>query len=357
MTENIENSFIGAAPEPWLVGVRRPLRSEPLSAGRLTLSFSSAAARLAGPRQGLLPRHRGAHAAASPRAIVSALVLGSRGDVTVSGPELAGDGSGLDEHVGLLQRPRRHRRDAGAGPQRPSRRRHLRARPTPAPAPASAPSARREAPAPRAAAPTSGRARGRRRRGRLECRPARAGLARSRPLEHPSGCRPTTRVSSTAVDQPSNAPSQLLGPPSHPLALICLAGLLTFAACAAGRGGRARTATPEQIAWVRRAASNFVTAELGGNGARRMRRCSPRRCAPAPARGTCEQRWDASLAGMLHDPHVRAALHADLRASPARRCVVHGGSASIALPAPLLERAQPFRVDAKTAGCSWAESP
>jgi hypothetical protein len=93
--------------------------------------------------------------------------------------------------------------------------------------------------------------------------------------------------------------------------------------------------TPEQIAWVRRAASNFVGAELSGNGAGA--------CAIllAPLRATqhhrtCAQRWNAKLAKLLHEPGGRARLRAQRRAIPSAAVVVHGNVASIHLATPLL---------------------
>ncbi|HME03266.1 MAG TPA: SpoIID/LytB domain-containing protein [Solirubrobacteraceae bacterium] len=88
MTENIENSFIGSAPEPWLVAVVDPYEEARSSAWRVTLSFASVAARLNGLLKGSFRGIEVLRRGVSPR-VVSALVLGSRGDLTVSGPELA----------------------------------------------------------------------------------------------------------------------------------------------------------------------------------------------------------------------------------------------------------------------------
>jgi stage II sporulation protein D len=87
-TENVENAFPGAAPAPWLRGVLDPYDQGPLHRWRLTISFSSAAARLRGLVRGSF---RGIEVLArglSPR-ILSAYVLGSTGRTTVSGSELA----------------------------------------------------------------------------------------------------------------------------------------------------------------------------------------------------------------------------------------------------------------------------
>jgi hypothetical protein len=113
--------------------------------------------------------------------------------------------------------------------------------------------------------------------------------------------------------------------------LICAAALLppasAFGAHSAG--------TPEQVAWVRRAAANFVSAELSGNGAGA--------CAilNAPLRAThhhrtCAQRWNARLATLLHEPGGRARLQAQKRAIPSAAVVVHGNVASLDLATPLM---------------------
>jgi hypothetical protein len=95
--------------------------------------------------------------------------------------------------------------------------------------------------------------------------------------------------------------------------------------------------TPEQIAWVRRAASNFVGAELGGNGAGACAiLVAPLRA--TQHRRTCAQRWNAKLAKLLHEPGGRARLRAQRRAIPSAAVVVHGNVASIHLASPLLGR-------------------
>ena len=114
-------------------------------------------------------------------------------------------------------------------------------------------------------------------------------------------------------------------------ALACAAALIPPAsAAAAGSVG-----TSEQIAWVRRAASNFVAAELSGNGAGACAILN----APVRAtqhRRTCAQRWDAKLSKLLREPHSRAHLHTLLRAIPSATVIVHGYVASINLPTPLV---------------------
>jgi len=116
-----------------------------------------------------------------------------------------------------------------------------------------------------------------------------------------------------------------------------IAALACAAACIPPASTLAATSlgTPEQIAWVRRAASNFVAAELSGNGAGA--------CAilNAPLRTTqhhrtCAQRWNAKLAKLLREPHSRAHLHTLQRAISSATVIVHDYSAWINLPTPLM---------------------
>jgi SpoIID/LytB domain protein len=86
MTENIENSFIGAQPEPWLKGVPDSYETK-ASDWKLSMSFASATARLSGLVRGSFRGIEVLKRGVSPR-IVAAEVLGSRGDTPVSGPEL-----------------------------------------------------------------------------------------------------------------------------------------------------------------------------------------------------------------------------------------------------------------------------
>ena len=48
MTESVQNSFLGSAPEAWLVGVADPYDSGPAYEWKVSMSFSAAAARLKG---------------------------------------------------------------------------------------------------------------------------------------------------------------------------------------------------------------------------------------------------------------------------------------------------------------------
>lgn len=123
----------------------------------------------------------------------------------------------------------------------------------------------------------------------------------------------------------------------HIALALALAALLVPASVAAAHS----YGTPEQVAWVRRAATNFVSAELAGNGAGA--------CAilNAPMRTTvrhrtCEQRWDAKLAAMLREPGGRARLRAQRHAIARAGVVVHGDQATIALRTPLIAGANRF---------------
>jgi hypothetical protein len=119
--------------------------------------------------------------------------------------------------------------------------------------------------------------------------------------------------------------------PRRVLAVLACAGSLL----APTRAGAYSLASQGQVAWVRRAASNFVTAELSGNG--------PGACAilDAPLRRTqhdrtCAERWNAKLAKLLHTSSDRARLRAQRRAIHSAEVVVHGRVAWIELPTPLM---------------------
>jgi hypothetical protein len=121
------------------------------------------------------------------------------------------------------------------------------------------------------------------------------------------------------------------------LPAVCLAALIAPASAL----GAHSVGTREQIAWVRRAANNFLTAELSGNAAGA--------CAilNAPLRATihhrtCAQRWSARLAALKHDPSARARLHAQQRAIPSAVVIVHGNVATLGLSTPLMAGANRF---------------
>ncbi|MGO9249368.1 MAG: hypothetical protein ACLP7W_12410 [Solirubrobacteraceae bacterium] len=115
--------------------------------------------------------------------------------------------------------------------------------------------------------------------------------------------------------------------------LVCAAVLVPSASASASAAHS--TGTPEQVAWVRRAATNFVNAELSGNGAGACGILN------APLRATqhhrtCAQRWDAKLTTLLHKPGGRAQLRAQKRAIPSAAVVVHDNIASLELATPLM---------------------
>jgi hypothetical protein len=125
----------------------------------------------------------------------------------------------------------------------------------------------------------------------------------------------------------------------HGIAVLAAAAVLVPPASAFGAYS---AGTREQIAWVRRAASNFVSAELSGNGAGA--------CAilNAPLRATehhrtCAQRWNAKLAVLLHQAGSRARLRAQKRAIPSAAVVVHGDVASLGLATALMSGPSPNR--------------
>lgn len=120
-----------------------------------------------------------------------------------------------------------------------------------------------------------------------------------------------------------------------------LAAVLCAAPLAAGAYSQRSAGTPEQVAWVRRAAGNFISAELAGNGAGA---CT---VLAAPLRRsyrheTCAQRWSAKLAGMLRRRGERALLRKQSAAVASARVTVRGNDAKIALPGPLIDAANRF---------------
>jgi hypothetical protein len=116
--------------------------------------------------------------------------------------------------------------------------------------------------------------------------------------------------------------------------LAALLGLAALAPASAVAYSEHSVGTAEQIAWVRRAANNFVTDELARNGAGACGILN------APLRASrnhvsCEARWSAKLARMLHEPGERAHLRSEQRAIAHATVVVRGNTATIDLPAPL----------------------
>jgi stage II sporulation protein D len=88
-TENVENSFVGSAPKPWLKGVDDPYdnlaprhRWKPV-----TLTTAQAGAKLRGLVKGRFKGIKVTQRGVSPR-IVRAQVVGTRGSTTITGPQL-----------------------------------------------------------------------------------------------------------------------------------------------------------------------------------------------------------------------------------------------------------------------------
>jgi stage II sporulation protein D len=87
MTESVQNGFAGATPEPWLQGVADPFDEGAQHTWSVSMSFAAASARLRGLVRGAFRGIEVLKRGYSPR-ILTANVLGSKGDTQVSGPEL-----------------------------------------------------------------------------------------------------------------------------------------------------------------------------------------------------------------------------------------------------------------------------
>jgi hypothetical protein len=142
-------------------------------------------------------------------------------------------------------------------------------------------------------------------------------------------------MTSTAITPPNRRPRRK--PARRAAAAALAASALAYAGVGAGAAeaySERSVGSPQQVAWVRTAAARFVAAELRGDGAGA--------CAILDARlrftrggRTCEQRWTAKLARLLHEPVARARLRRESRAVGSARVVVRGEDASIELPLPL----------------------
>ena len=89
-TENIENVFLGAAPEPWLRGVPDPYdgaAGNPYYRWSYDMTLASAASKLGSLVKGKLRGIRVTRRGVSPR-VVTAQVVGTRGKTAVTGPQL-----------------------------------------------------------------------------------------------------------------------------------------------------------------------------------------------------------------------------------------------------------------------------
>jgi hypothetical protein len=106
------------------------------------------------------------------------------------------------------------------------------------------------------------------------------------------------------------------------------------AALAAPAAAPASYGSAEQSAGGPRAAHNFVTAELNGDGAGACAILAARRRATVHHR-TCAQRWDARLHALLRRPAGRAGLRRERAAIASATVEVRGDRATIALPQPL----------------------
>ena len=87
ITESDQNAFIGAAPEPWLVGVTDQYENAAAAAWKVSLTFHTVTARMRGLLKGNFAGIDVLTRGVSPR-IVSAQLIGTRGDTPISGPEL-----------------------------------------------------------------------------------------------------------------------------------------------------------------------------------------------------------------------------------------------------------------------------
>jgi stage II sporulation protein D len=92
-TEDIENVWLGAAPEPWLKGVGDPYDgaggADPYYRWSYRMTLAAAQKKLGGLVQGKLRGIRVTERGVSPR-VVYAEVVGTRGTTSVTGPQLQG---------------------------------------------------------------------------------------------------------------------------------------------------------------------------------------------------------------------------------------------------------------------------
>lgn len=116
---------------------------------------------------------------------------------------------------------------------------------------------------------------------------------------------------------------------------IAVLACTTALALPAGAQAAHSVGSYEQVEWVRRAATNFVRAELAGNGAGACAILNAPLRATEHAR-TCEQRWNAKLSKLLREPGARARLRAQRRAIGSAIVIVHGNAASLELSTSLM---------------------
>lgn len=117
--------------------------------------------------------------------------------------------------------------------------------------------------------------------------------------------------------------------------LVCAIALAGGSLCATAAASMRSGSGAERLAWVRRAAGNFVRAELAGSGAGA---CAVLYAPLRSSRGgtTCAARWDARLAALLRRDGERALLRSQLRGIATAALTVHGASATLKLAHPLL---------------------
>jgi hypothetical protein len=122
--------------------------------------------------------------------------------------------------------------------------------------------------------------------------------------------------------------------------LVALASACAFIPLGEAVAARS-VGTGEQIAWVRSAASRFLTAELAGDGAGACAVLNRPLRATVHGR-TCATRWDARLAVLLRKPGERVALRRQSDEIARAAVIVHGNVARIELSRPLIKGPNKF---------------
>ncbi|HWC27652.1 MAG TPA: SpoIID/LytB domain-containing protein [Solirubrobacteraceae bacterium] len=118
-TEDVENSFLGSAPTPYLRSVEDPYDSaSPRHRWVKRMSLRSAQRRLGRLVKGRLRRIKVLRRGSSPR-VVSAQIVGTRGRTTVSGPTLRRELDLYDTWARFTVITARARRDDGDAPASP----------------------------------------------------------------------------------------------------------------------------------------------------------------------------------------------------------------------------------------------
>ncbi len=257
MTESVQDGFPGAEAEPWLIGVADSYEGS-AARWKVEVPFATAARRLRGLYRGQFHGVEVVKRGVSPRVLI-ARVLGTRSRVAGQRPDTRG-AARPGQHLGVLLRAHRQRRLrpepdhsgrarlfgplTGSSPNQP---------PPPAtPAAWRRPAAARRRPPAQAAVPRPGAEK----TGAATPAPARVPPHRHR-AAYPNICPAGGR----RLKVPSRAHEWRRMRTRVPCALLI--GVLAALALGPAAGAHS-TGTPAQIAWVRRAAGNFVTAELQG---------------------------------------------------------------------------------------------